>query len=161
MPDECEINMILNMVGGIKPKNEMEAALAAQMVAVHMMTMSVAERCLRVYKCADPHLAAVASKLARTFAIQTEALSKLRGRKISRQKITVSYEKHEHKHIHIDRGEEENGGQPHAQEADAPIPALLSQDAALNTLPSPSSEGKASVPDARRRERVRSAKGGR
>ncbi|MEO6582363.1 MAG: hypothetical protein ABIN68_06105, partial [Sphingomicrobium sp.] len=71
VPDECELNMILNMVSGIKPKNEMQAALAAQMVAVHMMTMKVAERCLRVYGCADPHLAAAASKLARTFAIQT------------------------------------------------------------------------------------------
>lgn len=44
VPDECELNMILNMVSSIKPRNEMEAALAAQMVAVHLMTMSVAER---------------------------------------------------------------------------------------------------------------------
>ncbi len=38
VPDECELNMILNMVASIKPRNEMEAALAAQMVAVHLMT---------------------------------------------------------------------------------------------------------------------------
>lgn len=158
VPDECELNMILNIVSGIKPKNEMQAALAAQMVVVHMMIMKVGERCLRVYGCADPHLVAAASKLARTFAIQTEALAKLQGRKTSRQKITVSYEKHEHKHVHMHRGEDENGGQPHAQEGDAPITALLSQDTALDTLPSASSEGKAGVPDARR-QKPRRAKG--
>ena len=93
--------------------------------------------------------------------MQTEALAKLQGRKTSRQKITVSYEKHEHKHIHIDRGEEENGGQPHAQEADAPVTPLLSDDTARSSLPSASGQRQASVPDARRRKRVRSAKGGR
>jgi hypothetical protein len=160
VPDECELNMILNMVSSIKPRNEMEAALAAQMVAVHLMTMSVAERCLRVYKCADPHLAAVASKLARTFAIQTDALAKLRDRKTSRQKITVSYEKHEHKHVHVHRGEEENESQPQAKDGDAPVAALLSQDAPGKILPLTSGEGNERVPDARRR-RLRSAKGTR
>ena len=150
--------MILNMVSSIKPKNEMEAALAAQMVAVHMMTMAVAERCLRVYACADPHLAAVASKLARTFAMQTEALGKLKGRKTSRQKITVSYEKHEHRHVHVRRGEEEIGSQPHAKDGDAPVAALLSQDTTGTALPLASSEGEGGVPNARR-QRVGSAGG--
>ncbi len=103
-PDERELNMILNVVAGIKPKNEMQAALAAQMVAVHLMMMKVAERCLRTFNCGDPHMVAAASKLARTFAIQTEALAKLQGRRTSRQKITVSYEKHEHKHVHVEGG---------------------------------------------------------
>lgn len=161
VPDECELNMILNMVGGIKPKNEMQAALAAQMVAVHLMAMKVAERCLRVYGCADGHLVAAASKLARTFAIQTEALAKLQGRRTSRQKITVSYERHEHKHVHMHRGEEEFGSQPHAKEGDAPVTSLLSNDTAGKVLPLSGSEGEASVPDARRRKRLRSAKGRR
>ena len=141
----------------------MEAALAAQMVAVHLMTMSVAERCLRVYSCAEPHLAAVASKLARTFAMQTDALAKLRGRKTSRQKITVSYEKHEHQHVHVHRGEEENGSQPQAamegrlvgNGGSRPLP---SPDTAEGLVPIAGSEGNAGVPDARR-QRLRSAKG--
>ncbi len=37
-PDEFELNMVLNIATSIKPRNEMEAALAAQMTAVHMMT---------------------------------------------------------------------------------------------------------------------------
>ncbi len=150
--------MILNMVSSIKPRNEMEAALAAQMVAVHMMTMSVAERCLRVYNCADPHLAAVASKLARTFAMQTDALAKLRGRKTSRQKITVSYEKHEHQHVHVHRGEEENGSQPHAKDGDAPVATLLGDDTSGKALSLSRGERQARVPDARRRQRLRSPK---
>ncbi len=158
VPDECQLNMILNMVASIRPKNEMEAALAAQMVAVHMMTMSVAERCLRVYACADPHLAAVASKLARTFAVQSETLAKLQGRKTSRQKITVSYERHDHQHVHVHRGEEEIGGQPHAKEGDAPVAPLLSQDAAGKPVSLSSGKRNARVPDARR-QGVRSAQG--
>ncbi len=125
--------------------------------------MSVAERCLRVYKCADPHLAAVASKLARTFAMQTEALAKLKGRKTSRQKITVSYEKHEHQHVHVHRGEEEIGSQPHAamegrivgNGGNIPVPG---PNPAKGPMPLPGREGHADVPDARRK-RLRSAKG--
>jgi hypothetical protein len=164
-PDECELNMILNMVSGIKPKNEMQAALAAQMVAVHLMAMKVAERCLTTYGCADPHLASVASKLARTFALQTEALSKLQGRKTIRQKITVSYEKHEHQHVHMHRGEEEIGRQPQAAMegrivGNGESEALPGSDATEGPLPLASGNGHARVPDARR-QRLRSAKGSR
>jgi hypothetical protein len=83
VPDECQLNLILNMVAGIKPRNEMQAALAAQMVAVHLMAMKVAERCLKPTLCADHRLLSAASKLARTFAIQSEALAKLQGRRTS------------------------------------------------------------------------------
>ncbi len=158
VPDECQLNMILNLVSSIRPKNEMQAALAAQMVAVHLMMMEVSQRCLRTYKCADPHLLSAASKLARTFAIQSETLAKLQGRKTSRQKITVSYERHDHQHVHVHRGEEEIGGQPHAKEGDAPVAPLLSQDAAGKPVSLSSGKRNARVPDARR-QGVRSAQG--
>jgi hypothetical protein len=161
VPDECELNMILNMVSGIKPKNEMQAALAAQMVAVHLMMMSVTERCLRVYKCADPHLANAASKLARTFAMQTEALAKLQGRRTSRQKITVRYEKHEHQHVHMHRGEEEIGSQPHAQDGNAPVATLLSNYAPIEAVPLSGRKGQAGVPDARGSKGLGRSKGSR
>jgi hypothetical protein len=159
VPDECQLNMILSMVAGIKPRNEMQAALAAQMVAVHLMTMKVAERCLQTTLCADPHLLSAASRLARTFAIQTEALAKLQGRKTIRQKITVSYERHNHQHVHMHRGDEENGGQPHAKGQDAPVGTLLSHNAPAPAVPIAGSERQARVPDARR-QRLRSASGG-
>ncbi len=162
VPDECQLNMILNMVAGIKPKNEMQAALAAQMVAVHMMTMAVSERCLRTYGCADPHLLSAASKLARTFAIQTEALGKMQGRKTSRQKITVKHEhhQHEHQHVHMHRGKTEIGSQPHAKGADASFATLLRDNAPAPAVPLTSSEGQARVPNARR-SAIRSAAGHR
>jgi hypothetical protein len=128
----------------------MQAALAAQMVAVHLMAMKVAEGCLKTTLCADHRLLSAASKLARTFAIQTEALAKLQGRRTSRQKITVSYEHHQHQHVHMDRGEEENGGQPHARDGDAPIATLLSDDPATPALPIPGRQREQNVPHARR-----------
>jgi hypothetical protein len=141
----------------------MQAALAAQMVAVHLMTMKVSERCLRGYGCADPNLLGVAGKLARTFAMQTDTLAKLQGRETSRQKITVSYEKHEHLHMH--RGEEEIGSQPQAAMEGRIVrnggnDALPGSDAEEGPMPLASSEGHARVPDARRK-RLRSAQGSR
>lgn len=155
VPDECELNMILNMVSGIRPKNEMQAALAAQMVAVHMMMMKVTERCLTTYQCADSRMVAVAGKLARTFAIQTEALSKLQGRRTTRQKITVSYEKHEHQHVHMHRGGEENDSQAHAAmesriSSHGRGAALPCSDQEAIAVPVSGSKRKAGLPNARR-----------
>ena len=88
-PDEAEVNMVLNMVAGIKPRNELEAAQAAQMVAVHLMTMRLSAKALKGAVVA-PQDAAIAGKLARTFVMQAEGLAKLRGRKpTTRQTITV------------------------------------------------------------------------
>jgi len=165
VPDECELNMILNMVSGIKPKNEMQAALAAQMVAVHMMAMKVSAKCLTTYQCADSRMLAVASKLARTFAIQTETLAKLQGRRTTRQKITVRYEKHEHKHVHMHRGVEENGRQPHAAMegrlgSHGRLAALPGSDEDAEPVPVASRKRKARLQDARRSAGHRSADGG-
>ncbi len=46
-PNERQLNFVLNIVAGIKPRNEFEAALAAQMVAIHMLQMKVSARALR------------------------------------------------------------------------------------------------------------------
>lgn len=153
-PDEVELNMILNFVAGIKPRNEMEAALGAQMVAVHLMQMRLSSRALRGGY-VIPEDAAIASKLARTFVMQTDALAKLKGKKTSRQKITVSYEKHEHKHVHVHGGSDETGSQAlaplgsRADENGGRTP-LLGQDAPGNVVLLPCGEGEARVPDARR-----------
>jgi len=157
-PDERELNMILSFVAGIKPKNEMEAALAAQMVAVHLMQMRLSARAL-----ASGHVlvedAAIAGKLARTFAMQIDALSRLKGkRSSSKQTITVRQEKHvhHHQHVHIEGGGSETGDQPHAS-AD-PIegarsveqrPALPRPDAQGAVVPLRRDEREASLPDAR------------
>jgi hypothetical protein len=67
------------MLGGIAPTNELEAMLAAQMIATHHLTMEVSRRALNAQDL--PQYQAhgnLATKTARTFAAQIEALSKLR-----------------------------------------------------------------------------------
>jgi hypothetical protein len=176
VPDETQLNMILNMVGSIKPRNEMEAALAAQMVAVHMMTMRTAEAALSTTWGTSPQFAATAGKLARTFAILTDTLNKGRGKqRSSKQTITVRQEKHvhHHQHVHMAGGGAENRGQPFepsdsrnggnnpgsALVEHESRPALPGQDAPGNGVPMPSEQGEEAVPSPRRGKRIRRAEG--
>ena len=132
--DENELSAALAMVNAIKPRNEMEAALAAQMVSVHLMQMKCAARAIRFEH--DTQTAAVAAKLARTFVTQMQALQAMRGRsKTSRQSIKVTKELHQHVHYH--RGVSETDGQPHATPAGQPeeLSALPCADEARNVVP--------------------------
>jgi hypothetical protein len=88
--DETELNAAVAAVAGIGPKDEAEAMLAVQMVAIHVATMVT----LRRLKGAEniPQLEAngnLANKLARTFASQMEALKKYRSK--GEQKVTVEH----------------------------------------------------------------------
>lgn len=145
-PHETELNAALAMVADVQPRNVAEAALAAQMVAVHWMQMRLASQALnRGYNVLQQD-AAIASKLARTYTMQLEALAKLRGKqKTSRQTIRVRKELHQHVHYHAHRGEVEIDGQPHARPA-----TVVDQCAAV---PSPDSGGEV-VPLAGRRRKT-------
>jgi len=153
-PDETELNAALAMVADIQPRNVVEAALAAQMVAVHWLQMRLSAQALNRYGHAViGQDAALAGKLARTFAMQLDTLAKLRGKqKASRQTIRVRKELHQHVHYHDHRGDTENDGQPHEPRATA-----IAQRAAL-PCPQPSGKAvprashcrKADVPAARR-----------
>ena len=78
---ERELNFMLAVVKGAKPKDQMEAMLAAQMAAVHMATMALARRFANVDNIAKQDSAERAfNKLARTFAAQVEALKRYRSR---------------------------------------------------------------------------------
>jgi hypothetical protein len=112
LPRAGDLRAAIQIVRSLKPRNEAEAALAAQMVAVHLMQMKLSAQSLR-QSYPDPRTCAIAGKLARTYALQLETMAKLRG-KGSRQRITVrKYSQHEHKHIHLHQGGDENGNQPH------------------------------------------------
>jgi hypothetical protein len=102
VPSELELNAALNIVSGVHPRNEMEAALAAQMVAVHFMTMRVASQTLHT-NWTVARTTAIAGKLARTFAMQSDALARLKGR-TGKQTIKVRYERHDHRHVHVGEG---------------------------------------------------------
>ena len=77
--DERGTNFMLAMVRGIGPKDEIEAMMAAQMAAVHMTTMTFARRLAQVDNIPQQDSAERAfNKLARTFAVQVEALKRYR-----------------------------------------------------------------------------------
>lgn len=112
-PDEAELNMLLQMVGGIRPRNEVEAALAAQMVAVFLMQMKASAAALQGLSI-DTRTAAIAGKLARTYAMLMDTLNRVRGKgRSTKQKIDVTHEKHihHHRHLHVEGGAAELGGQ--------------------------------------------------
>lgn len=113
--NETELNAALAMVAGASPKSVHEAMLAAQMVAVHWMQMRVSAQALNGGGLVMPEDAALASKLARTFTMQIDALRGMKGGKRSvRQTITVKRESHIHRHIHVHRGAEEGDEQSQA-----------------------------------------------
>jgi hypothetical protein len=81
---------MLAMVKGIGPKDEVEALMAAQMAAVHIATMTFARRLAHVENIPQQDSAANAfNKLARTFAVQLEALKRYRTG--GEQKVTVQH----------------------------------------------------------------------
>lgn len=113
--DETELNAALSMVADIKPRSTQEAALAAQMVAIHWMQMRLSAQALNNGGMILDRDAALASKLARTYTMQLDTLQALRGRaKGTRQTIRVRRESHHHQHMHWHRGDGENDGRPQA-----------------------------------------------
>src|SRR5580692_3344794 len=81
---------MLAMVRGIGPKDEIEAMMATQMAAVHMTTMTFARRLAHVDSILQQDSAERAfNKLARTFAVQVEALKRYRTG--GEQKVTVQH----------------------------------------------------------------------
>ena len=149
--DENEFSAALAIVNAIKPRNEIEAALAAQMVAIHLLTMKVTARAIRDDY--DTRMAATAGKLARTFAMQMAELRANRTRKsATRQSIKVRKELHQHVHYHDDRGSTERGRQPHGRAARAvdKCTAVPSPQPGGESVPLSCDEGQESVQTARR-----------
>ena len=88
--DEQRINFMLSVVESIKPRDHIEAMLAAQMAAVHMATLAVAGQLANAENIAQQDSAERAfGKLARTFSAQTEALKRYRTG--GEQKVTVQH----------------------------------------------------------------------
>jgi len=87
---EKGINFMLAVVKGIKPRDQIEAMLAAQMAAVHTATMTFARRLNHVETIQQQDSAERAfNKFARTFAAQMEALKRYRTG--GEQKVTVQH----------------------------------------------------------------------
>ena len=77
--DEANVNFMLAVVKDIKPRDQLEAMLAAQMAAIHMTTMTFTRRLAHVENIPQQDSAERAlNKLARTFATQMVALKRYR-----------------------------------------------------------------------------------
>ena len=91
---ERELNFMLSVVKAIEPRDEIESLIAAQMAAVHMATMTFARRLSRVETIPQQESATNAfNKLARTFAVQLEALKRYRStgeQTIKVQHVTIN-----------------------------------------------------------------------
>jgi hypothetical protein len=92
---EAVVNTHIAMVRGVAPTDEVEAMLAAQMSAIHMLTMATAGTAHRAGNQPERRERALAqiNKLTRTFTAQMEALKRYRSK--GDQKVTV-----EHVHVH-------------------------------------------------------------
>ncbi|WP_295635918.1 hypothetical protein [Novosphingobium sp.] len=138
--DENEYSAALALVNSVKPRNELEAALAAQMVAIHLLTMKVAARAIKYDY--DTRTAATAAKLARTFAMQMDSLRANRTKNTTaRQSIKVRKETHQHIHYH--RGDDKNGSQAQGRATRAidECTALPSPNESGRVVSLPSREG--------------------
>lgn len=147
--DETEWNALLSLVADHQPENSAQAALAAQMAATHMMVMRLSAQALNKGHSIYEGDAALASKLARTFAIQCDAMQALKGKsRVAHQSITVR--KEQHVHYHDNRGGGQSGSQSHGPaESGRTIEAseaVWSEEQGGQALPSPGGTGKGTVP---------------
>jgi hypothetical protein len=88
--DATNSNFILSVVRGVQPRDELEAMLAIQMGAIHLATMTMARRLNHVDNIPQQDSAErTLNKLARTYAMQMEALKRYRTG--GQQKVTVEH----------------------------------------------------------------------
>jgi hypothetical protein len=80
---------------GIRPKDELEGMIAAQLLAAHNATMECYRRAMRPEQTSEGRSENLnqANKLSRTYAVLLDALNRHRGK--GQQKVTV-----EHVHVH-------------------------------------------------------------
>ena len=142
-PEE-DANVLLAVLDGLQPQNEIEAMLAAQMTATHAVAMHMLGKARHAeYLEHMNSFGGLATKLLRTFTAQTEALAKLR--RGGEQTVRV-----EHVHVHsggqaiVGNVNHAGGGgdllgnqnQPHAKAiSHASQPPLWSEDPEREPVP--------------------------
>jgi hypothetical protein len=88
--DPKEINFMLGVIKSIKPNDQVEAMLGAQMAAVHITTMKFLQHFPRIQSLPQQDAAERAfNKLTRTFTMQMDALKRYRTG--GEQKVTVQH----------------------------------------------------------------------
>jgi hypothetical protein len=79
-PEQAQLEAALALIAGVRPRNELEAALAVQVASTHAIALRLNRRLMKTDPVMKDFLDAgiIASKFMRAFAAQVEALSKLR-----------------------------------------------------------------------------------
>lgn len=121
--DPAVLNFMLDVVKGVKPKDQLEAMLAAQMAVVHWRFMAFGMQLNQVKSLPQQNSAESAfNKLARTFTTQMEALKRYRTG--GEQKVTVQ-------HVSVGEGGQaivgnvtQAGPETAPQKPNRPVPAL-------------------------------------
>jgi hypothetical protein len=92
--DEQQLNFMFSVVKGIKPQDQLEAMLAAQMAAVHMATMQFSRNLAQAeYLDQRDSAERTFNKLTRTYVTQMEALKRYRTggeQTVTVQQVNVS-----------------------------------------------------------------------
>lgn len=144
--DEQGTNFMLSVIKGIRPRDQIEAMLAAQMAAVHTATMTFARRLGHVENILQQDSAERAfNKLARTFTTQMEALKRYRTG--GEQKVTVQ-------HVTVGEGGQAIVGNVTQDRREAATDGAATPPLALTkteTAPMPIIEGKTKAPVQNRR----------
>jgi hypothetical protein len=88
--NEAELNFMLSIIKGVKPADQVEAMLAAQMAAVHIATMTSARRLAHENTQPQDSAERAFNKLARTFTTQMDAIKRYRTGEVTVQHVSVS-----------------------------------------------------------------------
>ena len=150
------MTQLLVLIHDMRPRNAAEAALAAQLCALHLSMMKLGAAQSHTWG-GDPRTVAVMAKTTRAYADGLMTLEKLKGRaNRTRQTIKVEKHTHTHQHIHLE-GDANFGGQPHAKAAAAvaELRSLSGPNPGGEALQSPCGEKQAGLPNARRQRRAR------
>ena len=152
--DETEYSAMLALVNAHRPKNEVQAMVAAHLVGLHILSMKVTARGIRYPY--ETRTVSNAAKLATATANLHDTMQGLKGRRrTARQSIKVTKELHQHVHYHEHRGSKGKRGRPHERgdgtstETDDGRPALRCPDTGGNVVPLPRDEGKDPMRQAR------------
>lgn len=158
--DEEQMIAGFALIQSLKPRNIAEAALAAQLYALHLTNMKLARGANR-YQDGDARTTATLARSIRAYGDGLMTMRRLKGKGgRSVQIIKVQTHRHDHQHIHLEGGSI-NGGRVHAKAAGAiaELRSLSRESADGEAVSIPCREGQACLPDARRGKGNGRAKG--
>lgn len=149
-PSQEEFDAVLAIVSSTKPRNEAQAAFAAQLAALHLAAMRLARR-VTGDALGDDRTVAVLTKTVRAYGDELATMQRLQGKSRSTRQ-TIKVESQRHQHIHCHGGSEDFGGQAHATRAEvaASSNAVQGPRPVGPGLSLASGTGETSLPDARR-----------